>query len=113
MCNCKNDEIDIYNNELWIEDCEGINRKYKINFCPLCGENLQPERLSPEDAIIPAYYGSKFCGGCKEENCVCDSPTPDNKENQGDVEKSTSAKCAKCDWPPNDGKRRIYCMCGQ
>ena len=50
-------------------------------------EQYQPERLSPEDAIIPAYYGSKFCGGCKEENCVCDSPTPDNKENQGITQK--------------------------
>ena len=42
-------------------------------------KKYQPERLNPEDAIIPSYYGNKFCTRCKEENCICDSPNPDNK----------------------------------
>lgn len=40
--------------------------------------NDQPERLNPEGAIIPAYYGNKFCRECKEENCICDSLTTTN-----------------------------------
>ena len=62
---------------------------------------MQPERTNPEDHIADI------------RKMVCDVPTPDNKENQGGVEKSTSAKCATCDFPQNDGKRRLYCMCGQ
>ncbi len=49
----------------------------------------------------------------EDAKSVCDVPNSDNKENPRDAEKSASAKCAKCDFPPNDGKRRIYCMCGQ
>ncbi len=41
--------------------------------------SCQPDRLNPEGTILPAYYGNKFCAGCKEENCVCDSQNSDNK----------------------------------
>jgi hypothetical protein len=40
---------------------------------------IRRERLNPKDAILKSYYGSKFCCGCKEENCICDSPNSENK----------------------------------
>ena len=38
---CDNDDFDIYDNELWIIDCEDIPRCYAINFCPLCGKDFK------------------------------------------------------------------------
>ena len=58
--------------------------------------SLYRERLNPGDATS-----------------VYDSPTPDYKENQGDAEKSASAKCTICDFPKKGINQRIYCMCGQ
>ena len=74
---------------------------FEIQLMELVRKHGQPERLNPEDHIAD------------DSKMVCDSLNPDNKENQGDVEKSTSAKCAKCDFPPDNGRRRLYCMCGQ
>lgn len=52
------------------------------------------KRLTPEDA-----------------KSVCDSPNPDNKKNQGDIEKSISANCPRCTFPKKGKNQRIYCMC--
>ena len=51
------------------------------NFRKWLGVKLygQPERTNPEDAILESYYGNKFCGRCKEENCICDVPTSANR----------------------------------
>lgn len=48
-------------------------------FCIYQMWKYQPERLNPGNVILPAYYGNKFCAGCKEENCVCESLTTTNK----------------------------------
>lgn len=77
----------------------------------------RPERLTPEDNFDdylkdPGKYFRRMEDNLLKE-IICDSPTPDNKENQGGIEKSMPAICATCDFPSNDGKRRIYCMCGQ
>lgn len=55
MCNCKNDEFMIDNNQLcvWNHD-EGeffYSSTMCYKFCPICGENLQPERSKREDLI--------------------------------------------------------------
>ncbi len=76
----------------------------------------QPDRLNPEERNLMEDLGIiqiEKSSISMDYFTLCDSRTPENKENQGDVEKFASAKCAKCDFPPNDGKRRIYCMCGQ
>jgi hypothetical protein len=75
--------------------------------------SLYRERLNPEDAKV--YKGTlpDCLNWCAPTTSVCDSPNPENTGSPGDAEKSASAKCARCDWPSNDGKRRIYCMCGQ
>jgi hypothetical protein len=79
------------------EDCISVHRK----------------RLNPEDAEI--YKGTlpDNLNWCDPTTSVYDSPTPENKENQGDVEKLTSAKCAICDFPKKGKNQRLYCMCGQ
>lgn len=73
------------------------------------------ERLNPKDA--KGYVGNlpDSLNWCDPTTSVCDSPTPEYKINQGDAEKSTSAKCARCDFPiqNEEGNRRLYCMCGQ
>lgn len=63
MHKCENDSIKIKGTSLMIFDGYYSDWDiYPINYCPLCGINLQPERLNPEDA-----------------NSVCDSPIPENK----------------------------------
>jgi hypothetical protein len=47
MCNCRNEELEIDGKYLYVEDYKNI--RYEINFCPLCGENVQPERSRRED----------------------------------------------------------------
>ncbi len=49
------------------------------NFLISFFKSYQPERLNPEGIILSAMYGNKFCTYCREENCVCDSPTTENK----------------------------------
>jgi len=115
---------------LWSRDERYLlNKKHSEHIQKI--ENNQPKRLNPEalgDGFFPPPwnfydYPEKTEGWIAFQREMrkdpqyylqgCDSPTPDNKENQGDIEKSISAKCARCNFPPNDGKRRIYCMCGQ
>lgn len=64
--------------------------EYEINFCPLCGKNLRPERLNPEGKN---WFGMKAefkeDGLCYFEDGtvidpsqpidVCDSPNSENK----------------------------------
>lgn len=76
----------------------------------------RPERLTPEERNLIEDLGIMKIEKSPismDYFTLCDSPTPDNKENQGGIEKSIPAICATCDFPSNDGKRRIYCMCGQ
>jgi hypothetical protein len=61
MCNCWNSEFIVRNGELYGE-YDGDFHKYddkSYSFCPICGENLQPERLNPRapqgDAIVQPY----------------------------------------------------------
>ena len=58
MCNCSNGEFQVLDNNLYGE-YDGDFHKYdtvSYSYCPICGENLQPERLNPEaskeDAIV-------------------------------------------------------------
>ncbi len=78
-----------------------------------CFKNNQPDRLNPKDAKLYAGTLPDKLNWCAPTTSVCDSQVPENKENQGDAEKSTSAKCARCDFPPKGINQRIYCMCGQ
>jgi len=61
---CYSDDFPINSIEVWIREFF---------------DQYQPERLNPENTILNSYYGNKFCGGCKEENCICDSLTSTNK----------------------------------
>jgi hypothetical protein len=49
MCNCKNDELETDGKYLYVEDYKNV--RYEINFCPICGENVQPERSKREDCF--------------------------------------------------------------
>jgi hypothetical protein len=51
MCNCNNREFEVKNGELYGE-YDGDFHKYdseSYSYCPICGENLQPERSKTED----------------------------------------------------------------
>lgn len=39
-CNCSNNDLQIDFGEMFIMDCEGIIRRYEINYCPLCGKKF-------------------------------------------------------------------------
>jgi hypothetical protein len=53
MCNCENKEFRINGEHLEIFDSEYAEWfSFEINYCPICGENLQPERSKPEDDIM-------------------------------------------------------------
>ena len=58
MCNCSNRNFKVRNNKLFGE-YDGDFHEYhedEYQYCPICGENLQPERLSERtpkgDAIV-------------------------------------------------------------
>lgn len=71
------------------------------------------ERLNPEDGNIYYRPDNSFDWPKLEPFAICDSPTPENKESQGEPEKSDSAVCPKCEWPPYGVNYRLFCMCGQ
>ena len=63
MHKCENDSLKIEGSRLKIFDGYYSDWDiYPINYCPLCGKNLQPERPNPEDA-----------------KSVCDGPNTENK----------------------------------
>jgi len=90
MHKCENDSLKIEGSRLKIFDGYYSDWDiYPIKYCPLCGINLQPERLNPEDKN---WFGMKAeikDGLCYFEDGtvvdlsqpidVSDSPTPENK----------------------------------
>lgn len=66
MCKCKNEEFMIDDNQLcvWDEEMQGYyySSIHCHKFCPICGENLQPERSKREDQEI---FHNKKCKNCE------------------------------------------------
>lgn len=55
MCNCECDDFRINGSHLEIFNSEYAEwEAYEINYCPICGENVQPERSERED-----FFGMK------------------------------------------------------
>jgi len=62
MHKCENDDFFIIQKLNIFDKYANEWDEYEINFCPLCGKNLQPDRLNPEGALS-----------------VCDSPNTEYK----------------------------------
>ncbi len=77
MHKCENESLKIEGSRLKIFDGYYSDWDiYTINYCPLCGINLQPDRLNPED--VPFSHKDPV-GNWGKLWDVCYSRIPENK----------------------------------